>query len=475
MKKRITALLLTLMLCIMLLTPAVAAVDYADRAAEVNYYITKYSLAYKDSDYIPILDALGDILKDDPVLFERLVAAMFNRLDSYSEYMTEEEHNAAFSTGTTFVGIGISLDTSYPYGVLVKSVIPDSPAEEKGIRPGDIITSVDGTNVRMFKYHEIGDLVRGEAGTKVKMGILRQGSGNIVIELERRLIVSPNVTYEKMGDGVGIIRIGRFGNVMDYIEFVSAYNEFAADKEVKSIIIDVRGNPGGSADILYRMLNLMVPNSGVTLFKLVDSQSTEEFKSTGHAGHSPWKPDKMIVLVDEWSVSAAEVFAGSLQQLKMAEVVGTTTYGKARSQYHFDLSFGSVAVISSHEVLLPDGSMYEGKGITPDFIVNNDGEPYPLDTLERLNTSTPLYRGRTSNSILAMQQRLYALGLLPVKPDGYFGDITLWSLNVFQRSMGIRTTTHATAATLRALENEMKNARLYNDDQMEFALNRLKG
>jgi peptidoglycan hydrolase-like protein with peptidoglycan-binding domain len=119
--------------------------------------------------------------------------------------------------------------------------------------------------------------------------------------------------------------------------------------------------------------------------------------------------------------------------------------------------------------------MYEGAGIIPDFEVYNEGEPYPSGTFEELDANTPLYRGRVSGSILAMQQRLRALGLLPIEPNGYFGDITLWSLNVFQKAKGLEITSYATAETLKALEVEAGETKIYEDKQMEFALNRLKG
>jgi carboxyl-terminal processing protease len=391
----------------------------------------------------------------------------------YPVHMSEEEHYEAFSSGNTYVGVGITLDTSYPYGIVVRGVMPGSPAEEQGIQPWDIITSVDGEDVKLFKYEDIINLVRGEAGTTVKMGILRQNVGQLELELERRMINSPNVAYVYAGNGIGVIRIGRFGCIIDYLDFAEIYHAFAADEEVNSLIIDLRGNTGGDAGVLHGMMDIMVPDKDVTLFKLMDSQETEEFKSTGHGGI--WTPDNTIILIDERTISAAEVFAGSLRQLELAELVGTTTYGKARSQFHIILSDGSVAIISSHEVLLPDGTMYEGEGITPDFTVYIEGKPYPLETLEELNANTPLYKGRVSNSILAMQQRLYALGIHPIEPNGYFGDITLWSLNVFQKTMELSVTSHATTETLRVLEQEVKNTKIYEDDQMTFALNRLKG
>jgi len=471
MKKKITALLLALVMCVALLTPAIAAEDYAERAAEISYYISKYSLDYKDSHSIPLLDALEEVLRDNPELFEQLVNAMFARLDDYSEYMSEKEYEASFSRAHTYVGVGITLDPDYPFGVVVESVVPGSPAEKKGIQPGDIVTSIDGVNVELLRYNEIGEFAGGDAGTIMKMGILRQDAGRIELEIERRVIIQKNVTYEYAGNGVGVISLGSFGS-LDYRDFSEAYYAFSSDERINSVIIDVRGNTGGDVNTLYNILDIMIAEKGALLFALVDSQEKEEYKSSGSA---IWTPDNTIILVNGRSVSAAEVFAGSLQKLGLAEIVGTSTYGKARSQYHITLFDDSVAIISSYEALLPDGSSYEGEGITPDFVVYNDGEPYPLDKLNKLNTSTPLYKGRTSDAILAMQQRLYALGIFPVEPNGYFGDITLWSLNVFQKTMDLKVTSHATPETLKALDKEAKEAKIYKDFQMEFAMNRLKG
>lgn len=471
MKKRLIALILSFVLCVSLLTPAVAETDYASRAYEISEYISELSLAYMNKDSDPLLDAFREVLKDDPELFDKLVDAMFAKLDRYSAYMSSEEYDAAFSS-SSYVGVGITIDSAYPYGIVVGSLTPGGSAMEKGILPGDIMVTVDGKNVELMPYEEIIDLVRGEAGTNVVLEMRRKGTkGLLKFELERRALSVENVTYEDAGDGVGIITISRFSSISDFFDFMDFYNALP-QQGIKSVIIDLRNNPGGDARVLYNMLDCIIGEEGLTLFELVNTDETESYTSTGSA---EWKPDNLIVLVNEHSASASEVFAGSLQKLGAAEIIGVTTFGKARSQYHIELSDGSIAIISAFEVMLPDGSSYEGVGIQPDFMVENAGEPYPLDKLNALNTKSPLYKSNSySANVYAMQQRLAALGILPAEPDGYFGDITLWAMNVFQKAKDIKVTSYATTATLKALENEIKELKVYTDTQKEFAVSRAK-
>lgn len=469
--KKFTALLLALIFCVTLLAPAVAETDYASRAYEISEYISDFSLAYMNKDSDPLLDAFREVLKDDPVLFDKLVDAMFAKLDRYSAYMSSEEYDAAFSS-SSYVGVGITIDSAYPYGIVVGSLAPDGSAEEKGIQPGDIMVTVDGKNVELMPYEEIVDLVRGDAGTTVVIEMRRKGTkGLLKFELERRALSTKNVTYKDAGNGVGVITVSRFGSIADFFDFMDIYN--ALPKQgIKSVIVDLRGNPGGDARVLYNMLDCIIGEEGLTLFELVNTEETETYTSTGSA---EWKPDSLVVLINEHSASASEVFSGSLQKLGAAEIIGVTSYGKARSQYHIELSDGSIAIISAFEVKLPDGSSYEGVGIKPDIIVENAGDPFPLDTLNSLNTKSPLYKSNTySANVYAMQQRLAALGILPAEPDGYFGDITLWAMNVFQKAEDIKVTSYATSATLKALENEVKELKVYSDTQMEFAVNRAK-
>ncbi|MCL1819991.1 MAG: S41 family peptidase [Oscillospiraceae bacterium] len=475
--KKLTALVLVVLLCAALAAPAVASIwqeladDYTYKAYEISDYIADYSLEYKEKDTYPLFDALEEILKDDPELFMRLVDAMFSKLDIYSMYLPKEKYDDAFPRGATYVGIGVTVNMNCPFGIITGQVYRGSPAAEAGMKTGDVIMSVDGTDVSLMPVDDIIDLVRGDPGTEVTLGILRQNTGRLEFKVERRAISSPNVTYGYIEDGVGVISISRFGGFMDYVDFVIAYDEFM-NNGVSSVIIDLRDNPGGSAEVLHYIMDYMVEEKDVTLFELVNSGETESYVSSGAA---EWMPDKIVVLVNEYSSSAAEVLAGSLKALGLAEVVGQTTAGKARSQFHFGLIDDSVAIITAYEVFLADGKSYEEIGIVPDFEIISEGIPYAADMLGALDTSKTINKGVRSDNVLAMQKRLAALGIFPAEPDGFFGEMTLWSLNVFQKAMELKVTSNAPPATLKALDDKMKELLYFGGDaQMEFAVERAK-
>ena len=468
--KRLLSLLLTFAL-VLSFVPFAAASDF-ERITELRDLILEYSLDYKDGESDPLLDAIASLMEKDPELFGRIAEEMMSKLDSYSGYMTEEDYAVAFPSGSAYVGVGIVVDYRYPYGVVVDSLVTGGAAYDAGVLPGDVIVSVDGEDIEFLPYSEAVPMIRGEPGTVVTLEVRRQGKAALLkFELARRHLSVPNVTYENMGNGVGLITISRFESIADFFAFSDIYSGIPYGGDVKSVIIDLRGNPGGDLSVMFNMLNHIIRDRNIPILELVNSSEEEIFFSSG-AG--VWTPNRLLILVDEYSASAAEIFAGSLQTLGLAEVVGQTTYGKGRSQYHFRLDDESVAIITAYEVLLPYGRAYDGVGITPDYEVEQGEGPYQLSKLPALNAArdlkqTSLYSAQT----LALQQRLKALGIFPGVPNGRFDRLTAWSVNVFQKIMEMPVLPYADKATQEAVNAEIEALRrsvTVVDTQMEYAL-----
>ncbi len=302
-------------------------------------------------------------------------------------------------------------------------------------------------------------LLTGESGTEVTVGYINPGSAEIrTAVITRAPIVIEHVTGRMIeGTDVGYIRIEQFGGYEDIAAFDSYYNGILSEAGAESVIIDLRGNPGGSMYALVNMLNIMITEEGLPLFDVVSADGTESFRSTGWEGWDDtfiWRPESIAVLVNGASASASEIFAGVLQKHGMEEVVGTGTFGKAYSQYHIGLSTGDILVTTFSRIELPGIGSYEGVGIVPDV----KAEPLYFTGadvgLYQPGTGDPIFRScRDAFRVLALQQRLAAAGYYRTAPDGVFDAYTLWCLNRFQVSRGIKPISFASVATLEALKS----------------------
>jgi carboxyl-terminal processing protease len=401
--------------------------------------------------------------------------------DPYGSFMLRGEYNALFDAGPTVYGIGIEVDMSMPLGVYVRAFLPGGGAELSGMEAGAQIVSVDGVCIKDKPYIENRRLFLGEQGTLVEIGYINPGSAKIFYDtIKRGPLRVDNIKYEMIEDtDVGYISISRFGSYWtDYFLFCTYYHETLPSLGAKSVIIDLRGNPGGELATILYILNVITREQGLLLCRRVDSDGDFDFLSTGWEPDDPpikggifWEPENIVILVNGRSASASEVMAGTLQALEMAIVVGETTYGKSHSQYHIELSSDDILIITADRIELYGIGTYEHSGITPDHEVGLEvitGEElfeHPLDTSRALFRNSVM-TGRVS----AMQERLALLGYYRTEPSGVFDDYTLWCLHRFQAAAGLHQGRFANAETLKALEKASGEINIYIDTQLPFAL-----
>jgi carboxyl-terminal processing protease len=477
--KRFISLLLTLLL---FAAPALAAQPESGEKQlelldEIAAYIEKYAL------YPPGILSLDGVtaqdLEDDPELLISIVNAWL-REDQYGTMMTREEYDISFDTGPAAYGIGIRADISMPLGVYVGGFLSGGGAERSGMEVGAQIVSVAGIDVKDEPFHEIRHHFLGDWWTSVEIGYINPGSTEVFTEqIQRGSLRTANV-YGSMIDGtdIGYISISRFGSIVDFIDFDRYYHETLPELGAKSVIIDLRNNPGGQVDTLFNMLNVMLADEGVLLLEYVSSEGRMPVYSTGwdleeltEIGYSFWQPEKTVILVNKRSASASEVFAGSLQIYDIAAIVGETTHGKAHSQVHITLSSGNVLILSGSRIDLYEIGTYQDIGIKPDHtvtlevITGADLAEYALDTSRALFRQSVL-----TERVTALQERLALLGYYRCEPSGVFDDYTLWALNRFQVANDLPQGRFANAATLRLLDELALKREFYIDTQLEFAV-----
>ncbi|MBM6948930.1 S41 family peptidase [Mordavella massiliensis] len=302
--------------------------------------------------------------------------------DPYSAYYDEEETaRMAESLSGEFGGVGALMSQDRETGVItVLQVYEDSPAQKAGMQDGDVLYKVDGEDVSGRELTEVVNLVKGEKGTDVTLTLLRGDAGDeIELTVTRDTIEDQTVTYEMKEAGVGYIRVAEFDTVT-YEQYKEALEDLEA-QGMEKLVIDLRSNPGGNLETVCDMLDLMLPE-GLIVYTEDKDGRREEY--TSDAEHQFDKP--LAVLVDGYSASASEIFAGAIQDYGLGQIVGTRSYGKGVVQSIFDLKDGTSVKLTIAEYFTPRGRSIDGEGITPDVEVEyvyDEADPQADNQLEK--------------------------------------------------------------------------------------------
>ena len=287
--------------------------------------------------------------------------------DEYTEYLPAKDMTSLTEDiEGEFVGIGVYItkDTTNNL-ILVYGTIPNSPAESAGLKTGDVITSVDGVECNGDDYDTITNSIKGKEGTKVKLGILRDGK-ELSYEIERKTVEVKHVEYQKLEKNIGYINISSFeGDVST--QFEEAYDKLESQR-VESLIIDIRNNGGGIVSESLQIAE-MLTDKGQTLLIESDKNGEEEIIKS--------EKDKtitmpVVLLINEYSASASEILAGILKEnVENATLIGNTTYGKGVIQTVYPLTDGSGIKITTNEYFTPNHNTINKVGVEPDIKVDD--------------------------------------------------------------------------------------------------------
>jgi len=301
-------------------------------------------------------------------LYNAAAAAMVKSIgDKWSYFMNAEEYEAyKLSSSNEYSGIGVSVKVNSSGEFEVFSVEESSPAANAGIAVGDIITAIDGEDVSDKTIEDVSLLIRSKVNKDFPM-TLESGGDTKTVTVACEIIYKNPVSSRLLDGNIGYINISNF-------EAGSSENTKKAIEQLlqtgaTSFIFDVRNNPGGLLTELVDLLDYILPEGD--LFISVDKSGKETVQTSDKVSLK----NKMIVLVNGNSYSAAEFFAAALQEYNWATVVGEQTTGKARSQITLELSDGSAVHISTHKYLTPNRvDLAEAGGVTPDIAVAQDDE-----------------------------------------------------------------------------------------------------
>ena len=317
------------------------------------------------NNYRKIIDKyyLGEV--DEEKLKEGAIKGYIEGLeDPYTEYISKEDmQDYLEDTMGNFVGIGIYMvqDTE-ENKIMVLSPIKNSPAEKAGIQPGDYIIKINDVEYKGEQMTEASNKIKGEEGSTVKIEIQRKEE-ILTFEIKRENIIVNPVEGKVLENNIGYIAFSSFDEETAK-EFKNKYEELSK-QGITSLIVDLRNNGGGIVNVALDIAEYFAPKGSVLLYE-VDKNNNEEIKKSEN---EPIINMPVIILTNENTASSSEILAGALQDLGIAKIVGTKTYGKGVIQEVLSLPDGSGIKITSEKYLTPNKREINKVGIQPDVEV----------------------------------------------------------------------------------------------------------
>ncbi|WP_339490901.1 S41 family peptidase [Pseudomonas sp. EL_65y_Pfl2_R95] len=304
----------------------------------------------------------------DKELLENAIKGMISNLDPHSAYLGPEDFaELQESTSGEFGGLGIEVGMEDGF-VKVVSPIDDTPASKAGIQPGDLIIKIDDQPTKGLSMLDAVDKMRGKAGSKIKLTIVRDGGKPFVVELTRAAIKVKSVKSQMLEANYGYIRISQF-QVNTGEEVGKALNKLRKDngKKLSGLVLDLRNNPGGVLQAAVEVTDHFLKKGLIVYTKGRIANSELRF-SADPADASEGVP--LVVLINGGSASASEIVAGALQDHKRGVLMGTDSFGKGSVQTVLPLSSDRALKLTTALYFTPNGRSIQAQGIVPDIEVN---------------------------------------------------------------------------------------------------------
>lgn len=457
-----------------------------------------------NTDYLKsIMDMIKEQYKgqlDDRQLMQGAVSGMLNSLDPYTTFFTPTEADGFMGTiNGTFSGIGVSLELSGDY-IVVTGVFSDSPAEKAGIIQGDKIVEADGKSLVGKTTDEAVSLISGDTGTKVRLGISRNGKPEVLYFDITRETIKVNPVHYEIRNGIGYIKLDMFNENTD--EFINKALEEMQKSKVTKLVLDLRDNPGGEVNQAVAVAQKFVPKGIIT---------TLDYKSDNYADmeYRSWldAPEyKLAVLVNGMSASASEIVAGAIQDTAAGKLIGTKTFGKAKFQGiipiltpeafdKYEKQLG-VKLVDAYELIdkyevepleseisgyakmtlglyyTPKGRMIDGVGLEPDYAV---ADPKPVNGIDangvqKLTGTVKPGLNDMGVDVYNAEKILKLLGYSTDAPDTRLDDKTFKAIKEFQKSSKLYSYGVLDFSTQKALNDKLDTIILQADSQYAKAV-----
>jgi carboxyl-terminal processing protease len=355
----------------------------------LSFFILNFlpSLTYSKNELYEKIDLFGEVLekiKKDYVddinqaeMMESAINGVLQSLDPYSAYMSPELFKEMQTdTRGEFGGLGIEIGMEAGV-VKVISPIDDTPAAKAGIKAGDYIVKIGKEQVQGKSLMEAVKLMRGPIGTSVDLTVRRKNVKKpLEFKVTRKVIQVKSVSSEiiSKNKNIGYIRLKSFNENSDK-QFLKSIKEFEKNSKVKGYVLDLRNNPGGLLTQAINITDFFLDDGEIVSTKGRKISETRKFFAR-KGDEAKGKP--LIVLINNGSASASEIFAGALKDHKRAIILGENSYGKGSVQSIIPLNNGGGMRLTISKYYLPSGKSISEVGVTPDIFVEEVGNDFKI-------------------------------------------------------------------------------------------------
>lgn len=311
--------------------------------------------------------------------------------DPYTEYFSPSQ-TTDFNNqlNESFSGIGAEMGKNDNNQIIIVSPISGFPADKAGLHAKDIITAINGESTSAMSVDTAVGKIRGPANTNVKLDIIRGGNQQLTFNIKREKITLPSVKSKTLDGNIGYISINQFTQDTNNLA-TKAAQQFKS-QNVKGIVLDLRGNPGGLVDAAVGVCNLWLKSGQMIMQEKKGNQVINTYTADGANNILNGIPT--VVLVDGGSASASEITAGALHDNNAATIVGEKSFGKGVVQQIFNLSGGAEAKITVAKWYRPNGKNIQHVGITPDKKVTNTKDQVSAGTDSQLDTAKQILQNQ---------------------------------------------------------------------------------
>ncbi len=352
-------------------------------------FIFFISKSYAKNELYEKIDLFGEVLEnikkeyvdevDQSEIMESAINGVLQSLDPYSAYMSPELFKEMQTdTRGEFGGLGIEIGMEAGV-VKVISPIDDTPAAQAGIKAGDYIVKIGKEQVQGKSLLEAVKLMRGPVGTSINLTVRRKNVKKpLEFKIVRKIIEIQSVSSEILGKNknLGYIRLKSFNENSDK-QFLKTVKKFEKDMKIKGYLLDLRNNPGGLLNQAINITDFFLNDGEIVSTKGRKISETRKFfaRRGDEIGGKP-----IVVLINNGSASASEIFAGALKDHKRAIILGENSYGKGSVQSIIPLKNGGGMRLTISKYYLPSGKSISEVGVTPDIYVEEDNSDFQINS-----------------------------------------------------------------------------------------------
>ena len=352
-------------------------------------FVSTSSVCFSKNELYEKIDLFGEVLEnikkeyvddiDQSEVMDSAINGVLQSLDPYSAYMSPELFKEMQTdTSGEFGGLGIEIGMEAGV-VKVISPIDDTPAAKAGIKSGDYIVKIGKEQVQGKSLLEAVKLMRGPVGTSIDLTVRRKNVKKpIEFKIIRKVIQVQSVSSEIISDqkNIGYIRLKSFNENSDS-QFLKSIKKFEKNSKIKSYVIDLRNNPGGLLTQAINITDFFLDDGEIVSTKGRKVSETRKFFAR-RGDETKGKP--IIVLINNGSASASEIFAGALKDHKRAIILGENSYGKGSVQSIIPLRNGGGMRLTISKYYLPSGKSISEVGVTPDILVEEVSDDFKINS-----------------------------------------------------------------------------------------------